>query len=683
MYESHFKFTSRPFNATPHPDCFFPNQSAKAALNSVVSCIQRAAGTALVVGGSGIGKSLFLHVLGKHFQKSHSVVILESASLTSRRELLQSILFELGLPYRGMEEGELRLTLMDYLKPSDHCPNGLLLCVDEAHLLQVNLLEEMRMITNLVREGRPRAQLVLAGNPSIEEKISDPKLESLNQRIVVRAYLDSMSQSECRNYIQACTEYAGQLVENIFDEDSIEAVFVATNGIPRLINQVCDHAMVLAVADGVNRITSEIINEAWSDIQRLPVQWHMVGQPSQTENEHVVEFGSLEDESSPASNEIDFSQQAEQGIVSPLNEIEESSLEIEADATADQPLEEEQKFVFEGPSNPFLESFPDEKLVVDSFSQVIGHSPLKPFRPANPAHQPKTENSPLESLSPQPNDAAPEEFANQDDRFPVGTENNTATFEDQSSAMDQPAELSHPPETPDVDPQESTLEQYLSEHNEAITFGVGQGMSSDSLLSQLPDPSEDSPAKEDNSVDHDSPVNQAVNPLLQEDIAIPDSKDPTNVAPLSPADFASLSNLMSSKDFPTSIRPSEAEGEAIAHEKMSNGQDEDETTPDENQPETTLTSQAKAAELINDSISGIQADLQSVSFSAQDENLGSNDDRDMIIVEPDPETPMAPPSDRQPDAEATKETDTAETENALRQAKREDYQRLFDRLRKG
>ena len=217
MYESHFGFTTRPFTATPNADRFFPTERTKNFFDSVVSCVEGASGAALVVGASGLGKSVFLQAVGRHFQQDFSVAILESASLNSRRELLQSVLFELGLPYRGMEEGELRLTLMDYLKPSDRCPNGLLLLVDESHMLPTHLLEEMRMITNLVREGQSRARLVLAGNRSIEERLADPKLESLNQRISVRAYLEPMNASECRKYIDDQVAVAGKTSAEIFE----------------------------------------------------------------------------------------------------------------------------------------------------------------------------------------------------------------------------------------------------------------------------------------------------------------------------------------------------------------------------------------------------------------------------------------------------------------------------------
>ena len=386
MYESHFGFKTRPFTATPNTECFFPTENTRRAFESVVSCIDRASGAALIVGGSGLGKSLLLQVIGSHFQQGYSVAILESASITSRRELLQSILFELGLPYRGMEEGELRLTLMDYLKPSDHCPNGLLLCVDEAHLLQTKLLEELKMITNLVRDGRPRARLVLAGNATIEERLTDPKLESLNQRIATRAYLQPMSQNECWNYVGAHLARAGRQTQEVFDDNAVEAIHTATNGIPRLINQVCDHSFVLAIAEGQTRITKETINEAWSDIQRLPVQWHVLGAETESQNDHVIEFGSLgsTDESKNADDRLEAQFENSYEVEFDPDATSQSVLQQETDAEI-APEEEQEpekvEFVFTGPENPFAEPFEEEEMVVDSFTQVIGHSPLRPTRP--------------------------------------------------------------------------------------------------------------------------------------------------------------------------------------------------------------------------------------------------------------------------------------------------------------
>src|SRR5207244_2142982 len=116
--------------------------------------------------------------------------------------LLQNILFELKLPYRDMDEGELRLSLVDHLEPRSGGPDGLLLLVDEAHMLPLRLLEEIRLLTNVVRDGQTRVRLVLAGGMALEERLTSPKLESLHQRIAARCYLQSLRRDETIYYVQ-------------------------------------------------------------------------------------------------------------------------------------------------------------------------------------------------------------------------------------------------------------------------------------------------------------------------------------------------------------------------------------------------------------------------------------------------------------------------------------------------
>ena len=137
------------------------------------------------------------------------MALLSSGRLSTRRALLQAILFELGQPYRGMDEGELRLALVDYLTAGEDCPQGMVLLVDEAHTLPLRLLEEIRMITNLVRDGQPAVRLVLAGGCVLEERFASPKLESFSQRIVARCYLESFNRTETQQYIRAQIDAAG------------------------------------------------------------------------------------------------------------------------------------------------------------------------------------------------------------------------------------------------------------------------------------------------------------------------------------------------------------------------------------------------------------------------------------------------------------------------------------------
>src|SRR5690606_27915613 len=150
----------------------------------------------------------------------------------TRRALLQNILLEMRLPFREMEEGELRLALIDHLEPSDRCPHGMLLRIDQAHTLLLRLLEEVRLITNLVRHGEPRVRLVLAGNAKLEERWASPRLKSFNQRVATRCYLHSLTQYETRQYVQQQIRLAGGDADKIFDDDAYPALFQATDGVP-------------------------------------------------------------------------------------------------------------------------------------------------------------------------------------------------------------------------------------------------------------------------------------------------------------------------------------------------------------------------------------------------------------------------------------------------------------------
>ena len=148
MYETFFNFHGRPFPSAPRLDLYYPAKAIEHARQTLTRCISRGEGPALLIGGAGTGKSLLLQSLVAPFQESLHIATLSNIQLCTRRALLQNLLFELDLPYRGLEEGELRLSLIDFLKSNDSGKQGMLLLVDEAHTLPMRLVEEIRMMTH-------------------------------------------------------------------------------------------------------------------------------------------------------------------------------------------------------------------------------------------------------------------------------------------------------------------------------------------------------------------------------------------------------------------------------------------------------------------------------------------------------------------------------------------------------
>jgi type II secretory pathway predicted ATPase ExeA len=379
MYESFFRLSQRPFLAAPTADAFVGIGSLEQARQNLVRCIDRCEGPALVIGPAGTGKTLLCRVLAKHFQSRFRVAHLAGARLGTRRSLLQNILFELKLPYRDMDEGELRLALIDHLEPGAGAPDGLLLLVDEAHALPLRLLEEIRLLTNVVREGAARIRLVLCGGMSLEERLASPKLESFHQRIAVRCYLQPLGREETAQYIREQIRCCGGSPDAVFAPEVAAAVHTATDGIPRLINQVVDHGLMLAALGGHRQLNAAAIEEAWADLQQLPLPLHDPPElASPGEGASVIEFGQLTDEvrSSPPSNAsmgeaAVASVEAISRTLDSLDEDEQNEPSDPREADFAPPLgTTEVELVFHGAHDPFGGQWDEEEVVIDRYASL-------------------------------------------------------------------------------------------------------------------------------------------------------------------------------------------------------------------------------------------------------------------------------------------------------------------------
>lgn len=303
---------SRAFPAHPRLDRYFASAAGEAARQRVVQCLLRGDGPALLLGAPGVGKSMLIDVIANDVAGKLQVVRLASTQLCTRRALLQAILHGLDGPYRDREEGELRLSLTDLLRDPAETGAGVALLIDEAQTLPVRLLEELRLLTNIAIDGAPRLRLVLAGAHSLDESFTDPSLEAFSQRIAARCYLEPLSRDELGQYVRAHIAAAGGDPDRVLAADAYEALAQASEGLPRLINQVADRALTLAAERGDASIDRQAIGDAWSDLHRLAAPWQApasaplaaasspgltaVTESALAAEDPGVEFGMLEDE---------------------------------------------------------------------------------------------------------------------------------------------------------------------------------------------------------------------------------------------------------------------------------------------------------------------------------------------------------------------------------------------------
>lgn len=330
MYESFFGFVNRPFLAAPSLDRYFPSNTMEQTVQTAARAISRAEGPVAIFGGTGLGKTLCCLRLAEHFRRSFDVVMLASSPLVTRRALLQSLLFELQMPYRDLSEGELRLTLMNRLQSSQEAPSdGVLLVVDEAQTLSFKLLDEIRLLTNIHRKGVPRVRLVLCGNMKLDETLYSPQMESLSQRLAARCYLTPLSRQETAAYAIHKIELCGVNHARVITQDALEALHRGSDGIPRLIDQLADQAMLIAAHSRICPVTADVVGKAWGMLQQLPNPWsepESIKTEAKSEESVARQATILEQPVLPAQAKSIVQQPVVSSIVEfgPLDELEEA-----------------------------------------------------------------------------------------------------------------------------------------------------------------------------------------------------------------------------------------------------------------------------------------------------------------------------------------------------------------------
>jgi general secretion pathway protein A len=264
MYEQRFGLKRRPFPPTPDTGFYYPSTLHESTLAALGRGLAEDESFVLLTGDAGTGKTLLGFLLLERLQDKVASAFLANSHFADRAALLQAILYDLGLPFDEGSEQSLRLRLTDQLLKSCAADRRTILIVDEAHHLNADLLEEMRLLANLEAGGGKALQVVLLAHPSLSRTLRQPGLESLHQRIAVRSTLGALEVEEAYDYLLHHLRLAGGKPEKIFDETALEAIARGAHGVPRRLNQAAHQAMVLANEGELPNVDAEAAMEALS-----------------------------------------------------------------------------------------------------------------------------------------------------------------------------------------------------------------------------------------------------------------------------------------------------------------------------------------------------------------------------------------------------------------------------------
>src|SRR5271170_4568831 len=234
MYKAFFHLTRNPFDLTPDPTCFVPTKRHNEALAALYYGIRRHKGFVVLTGEVGTGKTLLLRCLLRLLKESKDVAYayLFNGRL-SPTEFLQYILSDFGLPASGKNKSDLLFDLGQFLVSRGSRKMTTVLIVDEAHHLSADILEEVRLLSNLETDDDKLLQIVLVGQPELDEKLDSVGLRQLKQRIAVRTQLAPLSAAEATRYIERRLQIAGQDPDSepLFPEETVATVHCFSRGL--------------------------------------------------------------------------------------------------------------------------------------------------------------------------------------------------------------------------------------------------------------------------------------------------------------------------------------------------------------------------------------------------------------------------------------------------------------------
>lgn len=265
MYQEYYGLDAPPFNITPDPRYLFYSHRHREAFEHILFGISQRTGFIQITGDVGTGKTTLCRAVLERLDEGYSTALILNPVMTGI-QLLRSILRELGLNDRGNDRVRLIDRLNQFLLDRARAEEDVVLFVDEAQDMSDELLEQVRLLSNLETDDRKLLQIVLIGQPELRSRLERDELRQLRQRITVRYHLGPISRRETESYIQHRLRVAGSNARPTFSRAAIRAIHRHSRGIPRLINAVCDKTLLCGYVEGRDHLRWHQVRRAIRDL---------------------------------------------------------------------------------------------------------------------------------------------------------------------------------------------------------------------------------------------------------------------------------------------------------------------------------------------------------------------------------------------------------------------------------
>lgn len=264
MYEQFYGFREKPFSISPDPAFLFLSKKHRRALTLLKYGLENQLGFTVITGEIGSGKTTLIRALLDELEEGINVGLVSNTQCESFEELLRWILLAFELEYQKQDKVELYHAFSDYLVRECAANRRTVLIIDEAQNLTPESLEQLRMLSNVNAGKDQLLQMILAGQPGLRENLRRPELQQFAQRIGLDYHLKSLDKNETRGYIMHRLIVAGGS-PRIFSDDCYELIWKSTKGVPRLVNVLCDTALVYGFADQQRVIGASLMHDVIRD----------------------------------------------------------------------------------------------------------------------------------------------------------------------------------------------------------------------------------------------------------------------------------------------------------------------------------------------------------------------------------------------------------------------------------